>query len=104
MIVSTTEKIAGRNIIQTLGIVIGNTTKARSMKFDFIAGLKTLFGGEVQGQTKLMYDVRGSALERKVEEAKLLDADAVVCVRFVMSDVMTGVMELCVYGTAVKLE
>ena len=104
MIITTTENISGKTVIQTLGMVTGNVVRARHVGSDLVAGLKSIVGGEVKGYTKLMNEVREQALERLKTEARALGADGIICVRLATSEVMQGVMELCVYGTAVKLQ
>lgn len=103
MIVSTCETIAGREIGRTLGLVRGNTVRARHVGRDLVAVLRNLVGGEVSEYTKLMAEAREQALDRMVEEAQSLGADAIVGLRFSTSDVMKGAAEILVYGTAVQL-
>jgi len=103
MIVVTTETIHGRDILETLGLVRGNTIRARHVGRDIIAGLKTIVGGEIHEYAKLMGEAREQAIDRMVEEAKLLGADAVVNVRFSTSVIIGGAAEMLAYGTAVKL-
>jgi len=103
MIVVTTETIHGRDILETLGLVRGNTIRARHVGRDLIAGLKTIVGGEIHEYAKLMGEAREQAIDRMVEEAKLLGADAVVNVRFSTSVIIGGAAEMLAYGTAVKL-
>ncbi len=103
MIVSNTENIAGKQITETLGICRGSTVRARNIGVDFLAGLKNLIGGEVGSYTKLMAHAREQALQRMVEDAQKMGADAVVNVRFTTSTIMQGASEILAYGTAVKL-
>ncbi len=103
MIVVTTETIQGRDIVETLGLVRGNTIRARHVGRDIMAGLKTIVGGEIHEYAKLMGEAREQAIDRMVEEAKLLGADAVVNVRFSTSVIIGGAAEMLAYGTAVKL-
>jgi uncharacterized protein YbjQ (UPF0145 family) len=104
VIVTTTSSIAGRRIARTLGLVRGNTIRARHVGRDITAALRTLVGGEISEYTKLFAEAREQAIDRMVEEAEGLDADAVVEMRFSTSMVMTGAAELLAYGTAVVLE
>jgi uncharacterized protein YbjQ (UPF0145 family) len=104
MIVVTTDEIAGRKISETLGLVRGNTIRARHVGRDIIAGLRTIVGGEIHEYAKLMAEAREQALDRMVDEAKELGADAVVCVRFSTSVIIGGAAEMLAVGTAVKLE
>jgi len=104
VIVTTTPTVAGKRVARTLGLVRGNTIRARHLGRDITAGLRTLIGGEIPEYTKLFGESREQALDRMVEEAESLGANAVVDVRFTTSMVMTGAAELMVYGTAVVLE
>jgi uncharacterized protein YbjQ (UPF0145 family) len=104
MIVVTTDQIAGRNISETLGLVRGNTIRARHVGRDIMAGLRTIVGGEIHEYAKLMGEAREQALDRMVAEAKELGADAVVSVRFSTSVILGGAAEMLAYGTAVKLD
>ena len=101
MIVVTSSAVAGRRITRTLGLVRGNTIRARHVGKDIMAVLRNLVGGEVTEYTKMMSEAREQALDRMVEEAKGLGANAVVDVRFVTSMLMQGAAELLAYGTAV---
>jgi len=103
MIITTTETVPGKNIKEILGIVKGNTIRARHIGSDIMAGLRQIVGGEIKGYTKMITDSREEAYDRMIGEAKKLKADAVVNVRFVTSEVMQGAAEILVYGTAVKL-
>lgn len=104
MIVTTTSTVAGKRIVRTLGLVRGNTIRARHIGRDITAGLRTLVGGEISEYTKLFGESREQALDRMLEEAESLGANAIVDIRFTTSMVMTGAAELMVYGTAVVLE
>jgi len=104
MIVVTTETIPGKKIVKTMGIVRGNTIRARHIGKDVLAVLKNIVGGEIEEYTKMMSESREQSLDRMVENANELGADAVVAVRFSTSSMMQGAAELLVYGTAVKLE
>ena len=104
MITVNTDKIEGKKIIETLGLVKGNTIRARWFGRDIAAGLKTIIGGEIKSYTDMMTKARDQAVERMVDEAKKLKADAVINVRFTASEVMQGASEILVYGTAVKLK
>ena len=103
MITVNTDKIEGKKIIETLGLVKGNTIRARWFGRDIAAGLKTIIGGEIKSYTDMMTKARDQAVERMVDEAKKLKADAVINIRFTASEVMQGASEILVYGTAVKL-
>jgi uncharacterized protein YbjQ (UPF0145 family) len=104
MIVVTTETVPGYRIVQALGVVRGNTIRARHVGRDILAHVRNLAGGEVREYTKLMGESREQAMDRMVEEAEQLGADAVVNARFMTSMVMTTAAEILCYGTAVKLE
>jgi len=102
MKLSTTNDIPGHKITETLGIARGSTVRTRNVGNDILAAFKNLVGGEVEQYTKLQADAREQALQRMIEDAKSLEADAVVCVRFQTSVMMAGASELLAYGTAVK--
>jgi len=104
MIVVNTDTVAGKRITKSLGLVRGNTIRARHIGKDIMAGLRNLVGGEVHEYTKLMAESREQAIDRMVAEATSLGADAIVNARFATSELMGGAAELLVYGTAVKLE
>lgn len=103
MIVSSTPTVPGREMAESLGIVRGSTVRARNVGRDIFAGFKNLVGGEISEYTKLLADSREQALQRMMEDAQRLGADAVVNVRFTTSAVMQGAAEILAYGTAVKL-
>ena len=99
----TTDTIAGYTITESLGSVIGNTIRARHLGKDISAALRSLVGGEITEYTGMMAESREQALQRMLDRAKELNADAVVGIRFQTSMIMQGSAELLVYGTAVKL-
>ena len=103
IILTTTEGIAGREVTETLGLVKGSTIRSRHLGSDIAAGLKSLVGGEIKGYVKALSDAREEAEARMLEEAEVLGADAIVCVRYATSQVMAGAAEILAYGTAVKL-
>lgn len=103
MIISTTESIPGRNVEVVLGIARGSTVRARNVGSDIFAGLKNLVGGEINEYTKLQAHSRDQAIERMIQDARRLGADAIVNVRITSSMVMQGASEILAYGTAVKL-
>jgi len=103
ILLSTTEHIAGREVQETLGLVKGNTIRTRHLGSDIVAGLKSLIGGEIKGYVKALTDAREEATQRMVKEAEALNADAIICVRYATSQVMSGGAEILAYGTAVKL-
>ena len=104
MIISTTQTIPNKEITEILGIARGSTVRARSIGRDIFAGLKNIVGGEIEEYTKLQADAREQALQRMINDAKKLDADAIVNVRFTTSVVAQGASEMLAYGTAVKLK
>lgn len=104
MILVTTMEVPGRRIVQCLGLVRGNTVRARHLGRDLQAVLRNLVGGEVIEYTKLLAESREQAIDRMVDEARARGADAIVAMRFSSSDVSRGAAELLVYGTAVKLD
>ncbi len=104
MIISTTNKIENKTIKETLGLVKGNTIRARHIGNDIIAGLKNIVGGEISEYTKLMAESREQAIDRMIHEAERIGADAIIGVHFTTSVIMGGAAELLAYGTAVKLQ
>jgi uncharacterized protein YbjQ (UPF0145 family) len=104
MIVVTSETIAGKRVVRTLGLVRGNTIRARHVGKDIIAVFRNLVGGEVAEYTKMLAESREQALDRMLEEARDVGANAVISVRFMTSEVMQGAAELLAYGTAVIIE
>jgi len=104
MIIVTTDFIAGKRIVKTLGFVRGSTIRARHLGKDIIAGLRTLVGGEIHEYTKLLAEAREQALDRMREEAASLGANAIIMVRFATTEVATNAAEILVYGTAVIIE
>ncbi len=103
MLVTTSEFIADRTITAHLGLAKGNTIRARHVGRDIIALLRTLVGGEIQEYTKLMAEAREQALDRMINHAHAMGADAIINVRFSTSVVLGGAAELLAYGTAVTL-
>jgi len=104
MQVVTTDTIAGYRITEHLGLVRGNTIRAKHIGKDFMAAMRQIVGGEIKEYTEMLTEARNEALLRMRADAEHVGADAVVNVRFVTSQVMTGAAELVAYGTAVKLE
>jgi uncharacterized protein YbjQ (UPF0145 family) len=104
MIVVTTETLPGRRIVRSLGLVRGNTVRARHVGRDIQAMLRNIVGGEVFEYTKMLAEAREQAIDRMVEEARELGADAILAVRFITAELMAGAAELMCYGTAVVTE
>jgi uncharacterized protein YbjQ (UPF0145 family) len=104
MTITTSGSIAGKKIIKTIGLVKGNTIRARHLGRDILAFLKLLVGGEIEDYTKMMAESREQALDRMVEEAQQQGANAVIDVRFSTSYLMSSAAEILAYGTAVVVE
>jgi len=104
MIIVNTETITGKKVKKTLGLVRGNTIRAKWIGKDILAGLRHIVGGELTEYTEMLSEAREMALKRMIDDAEKLKADAVINVRFSTSQVMQGAAELLAYGTAVKLE
>lgn len=104
MLITTTHEIAGKRIVRTVGLVRGNTIRARHVGRDFMAGLKNMIGGEISEYTKMIAECREEALDRMIAQAAENGANAVVGVRFATSEMMEHAAELLAYGTAVVVE
>ncbi len=104
MIVTTTHTVAGKRVARTLGLVRGSTIRARHIGRDITAKLRNIVGGEIPEYTKMMGEAREQALDRMVDEAAELGANAIIETRFMTSMLMVGAAELLAYGTAVVLE
>ena len=104
MIVTTSENIGGHRVVRTLGLVRGNTIRARHVGRDLMAFGRNIVGGEVSEYTKLLGEAREQAVDRMVAQAEELGANAIVMVRFSTSQVMSGAAELLAYGAAVVIE
>lgn len=103
MIIVNTSQIVGKEISEVLGLVRGNTIRARHIGQDIMAGLRNIVGGEVKEYTQMISEAREEALKRMIAEAEKLGADAVINIRFTTSQVMGGAAEILAYGTAVKI-
>jgi len=103
MIVVTTEQIEGKRIVETLGLARGSTIRARHVGHDIMASLRNIVGGEVKDYTVMLAQAREEALQRMIEQAEKMGANAIVGTRFVTSMVMSGAAEMVAYGTAVKV-
>lgn len=104
MIITTLEGVPGKEIIEHFGLVQGSTIRAKHVGKDIMAGLKNLVGGELKGYTELLQEARKEAMDRMIEQASFVGANAVVNVRFATSSVAQGAAELFAYGTAVKVQ
>ncbi|HLB74621.1 MAG TPA: YbjQ family protein [Sedimentisphaerales bacterium] len=104
MLLSTTDEIFGKKVVKHLGLVKGNTIRARHLGRDIVAGLRNIVGGEVVEYTKLLAEAREQALDRMLEEAGRLGANAVVGLRFSTAEIMQHAAEILAYGTAIVVE
>jgi len=103
VIISTTETVAGRQVSEVLGIVRGNSVRARHVGRDIVAGIKNLVGGEISEYAELQAQTREQATRRMIGDAERLGGDAVLGVRYTTSMIAQGASEILAYGTAVKL-
>lgn len=103
MLITTTDTIPGREVVETLGLVSGNVVRARAIGRDLVAAVRNITGGDVKEYRDLLAQSRADAIARMTGEAEKLGADAVVGMRFATADVMQGTAEILAYGTAVKL-
>ena len=104
MLIVTSETIANHRIVKTLGLVRGNTVRARHVGRDIVAGLRNIVGGEIHEYTKLMAESREQTVDRMVAEAAQLGANAIIATRFTTSVIVGGAAELLSIGTAVVIE
>ena len=104
MYLVNTETIPGYRVTQSLGLVQGNTIRAKHIGKDFMAGLKNIVGGEIRGYTELLADARNEAVQRMIQLAQSMGANAIVNVRFSRASVMQAAAEMFAYGTAVIVE
>ncbi len=103
MIFSTTETIPGKKITEVIGVVTGNVVQSKHIGRDFMAGLKSIVGGEIRGYTEMLTDARDVAIQRMVQSAQEKGANAIVGIRFTTSAIMDGSSEIMVFGTAVNV-
>ena len=104
MIVSTLDYVHGRTVTRHLGIVQGNTVRAKHIGRDMMAGLKNFVGGELVGYTELLQESRDEALNRMIQQAETVKANAILNIRFATTSMTQGAAEIVVYGTAVIVE
>ncbi|MDF1497780.1 MAG: heavy metal-binding domain-containing protein [Patescibacteria group bacterium] len=104
MIITTTDNISGKEIIETIGLTKGNTARARNVGRDIFAFAKNIVGGEVLEYTKLIAESRKQAIDRMKEDAEKMGANAIVGLRFSSTTISSGISEVLVYGTAVKIK
>ncbi len=101
MLLTTTSTIHGKEF-QELGLVRGEIVQSKHIGRDFMAGLKSIVGGEITGYTEMVMEARQLATQRMIEQAQQMGADAIICVRYTTSSVMQEASEILAYGTAVK--
>jgi uncharacterized protein YbjQ (UPF0145 family) len=104
MEIVSTDTIPGHQISESVGIARGNTVQAKNAGTDLIQGIRNFFGGELRGYSKLLSEAREEAIDRMVEDARSMGADAVVNVRLETSEIAQGGSEVIAYGTAVRLD
>ncbi len=104
MIINNLETIPGHRITQHLGLVQGSTVRAKHVGKDIFAGIKNIFGGELSSYTDLLNESRHESIDRMIDQAEQLGANAIINVRFSTSSIAAGAAELFVYGTAVIIE
>ena len=104
MIISTADRIEGKRVIKVHGLVRGNTVRARHIGKDIMAGLRNIVGGEVEEYSRLLAESREQAVERMVERAEEMGANAIVATRFITAGIMGGASEILAYGTAIEVE
>ena len=104
MLITTQDRFDDHRIVETIGLVKGSTIRARHIGTDIMAGLRNIVGGEVHEYTKMLAESREQSIDRMVADAENMDANAVVCMRFTTSTIMSGMAEFMAYGTAVRIE
>lgn len=104
MLITTSDEVPGKKIVQVFGLVRGNTIRARHIGRKILAHIRYLIGGEVTDYTKMIAESREQSIDRMIAEAQKLGANAIVAMRFTTAEVMQGAAELLAYGTAVKVE
>ena len=104
MKITSQDTFIDHQIIETLGIVKGNTIRARHIGKDILAGFRSIVGGEVSEYTKMLAESREQAIDRMIEDAKSKGANGIVGMKFTTSAILQGSAELLAYGTAVKME
>ena len=104
MIITTTDEVEGRNIQQVLGLVMANSVRARHIGRDLMAAIRNLTGGEITEYTRLLAESREMAIQRMMERAEQMGANAVIAMRLITAGIMGGAAEILVYGTAVVVD
>ena len=102
MMVTTTEKLPGREIKEVLGVVFGSCVQTKHIGKDMGAGLRSIVGGEAKGYTELMEEARRTAMQRMIKDAEKIGANAVIGMRYATAQTMVGAAEIIAFGTAVK--
>jgi len=104
MIITNLEYIPGYTIVSHIGLVQGSSVRSKHAGRDLMAGIKSIFGGELSGYTELLHESREEAIDRLQQQAASIGADAVLNVRFSTSSITSGAAEIFVYGSAVKVD
>jgi len=104
MIITTTENISGYRVTEVKGQVFGVVVRSRGLAGNIMAGLRSIFGGEITEYTHLLEETRRHAVDRMVKNARLMNANAIVMMRFDSSEIGQTMSEIVAYGTAVNLE
>ncbi|OUJ19467.1 putative selenium binding protein beta/alpha-propeller fold [Methanonatronarchaeum thermophilum] len=104
MRLTTVDRFPDKEVVEDLGVVRGNTIRARNIGRDITQAFRNLVGGELKAYTELYSEAREEAIDRMIEDAKKLDADAIINIRFMTSMIATAGAEILAYGTAVKLK
>jgi len=104
MLLTTQDNFSEYEVVETLGVVRGNTVRARHAGKDVLATFRNIVGGEIEEYTKLLAESREQSIDRMIAVAESLKADGIVCIRFTTSSIMQAAAEMFVYGTAVKLK
>lgn len=103
MLISTTENIPNQNVREILGVVFGSCVQTKHLGKDIGAGLRSIVGGEAKGYTEMLEEARRTAMDRMIQQAKQLGANAIICMRYTTAQTMPGAAEIIAFGTAVKL-
>lgn len=103
MMVTTTDSFPDRDIKEILGVVFGSCVQTKHLGKDIGAGLRSVVGGEAKGYTELMEEARRTAMQRMIDDAKKIEADAIVGMRYATAQTMHGAAEIIAFGTAVKI-
>jgi len=104
MLLTTQDRFSDYDIVETLGVVKGNTVRARHAGKDILAAFRNVVGGEIEEYTKLLAESREQSIDRMKQAAQKMGADGIVCIRFTTSSIMQSAAEMFVFGTAVKLK